>query len=338
MWLSDSTLDRLRALTDWPDLTGTKYELIELMGRGGMGAVYKARDTALNRDVAVKVLESFASASDVSARLLKEARILAALEHPGIVPIHDVGVLGDGRPFYVMKLVRGQRLDEQAKVVDGLGERLRIFTRICEAVAFAHARDVIHRDLKPENVMVGAFGEVLVLDWGVAKVLNAPMIPAPPEAVQTEGPVATAASDNPGATQAGTILGTPGYMAPEQAAGAVSQVDVRSDVYALGGILHFLLADRAPDATPSPEGDAARVASRALAAIRDKARAERPEDRYQSVPELFAEIERFLNGMAVEAYREGYLAATLRFARRHKTPILLVVTYLVVRLILIFLS
>jgi hypothetical protein len=150
--------------------------------------------------------------------LLAEAQILARLEHPGIVPVHDAGALADGRVFYVMKLVRGDRLDA-AIAARTLNERLDIFLRICEAVAFAHAHGIVHRDLNPENVMLGPFGEALVMDWGVAKVAGA----------QTDG---------------AAVAGTPGYMAPEQERDARS-VDARADIYALGVILESMLPDTA---------------------------------------------------------------------------------------------
>ena len=166
--LSDAAIRRLRDAADAPDLSGTKYEIIERVGQGGMGTVYRARDRELARDVALKVIRLPEMSHDVASRMLREARTLAQLEHPGIVPVHDVGTLGDGRAFYAMKLVRGSPLD--ALPASPLIERLAIVERICEAVAFAHAHGVIHRDLKPQNVMVGPFGEVLVMDWGVAKV------------------------------------------------------------------------------------------------------------------------------------------------------------------------
>ncbi|MGH8189475.1 MAG: serine/threonine-protein kinase, partial [Steroidobacteraceae bacterium] len=167
-WLADRTVAHLRELPDDLAVAGDRYELKEEVGRGGMGVVFRARDRELERDVAVKVLH--ARATGAADRLLQEARILGRLEHPGIVPIHDVGTLPDGRVLYVMKLVRGSRLDHHVARDGALADKLRIFDRLCDAVAFAHAHGIIHRDLKPENVMIGAFGEVLVLDWGVAKV------------------------------------------------------------------------------------------------------------------------------------------------------------------------
>ena len=167
--LSDSALRRLRDAADFPDTTGTKYEIVDRIGQGGMGSVYRARDRELGREVALKVVRLPEASADVAARMVREARTLARLEHPGIIPVHDVGTLADGRAFYAMKLVRGAPLDALPR--KPIAERLEIVERICEAVAFAHAHGVIHRDLKPQNVMVGPFGEVLVMDWGVAKLI-----------------------------------------------------------------------------------------------------------------------------------------------------------------------
>jgi serine/threonine protein kinase len=212
-WLSDRVVDHLAALGDVQPLPEWRYEYRDELGRGGMGVVYRAFDRELSRDVAVKVFNA-PSRPGMAARLLREARIIARLEHPGIVPIYDVGHTPDGLTAYVMQLVRGERLD--ARIARGLqaDEAFRIFARICEAVAFAHSRGVIHRDLKPENVMLGAFGEVLVLDWGIARAEDAEDDRA--------------------------VMGTPGVMAPEQQAG--SAVDARADVYGLGGILSAMFA------------------------------------------------------------------------------------------------
>jgi len=310
-WLSNATVAHLRRVAEWPDLGATKYRLLGELGRGGMGTVYLAEDTALERRVALKVVATAASAPEAAERMLREARILAGLEHPGIVPVHDAGALPDGRVFYAMKRVDGARLDALAGTLP-LPERLRIFRRICEAVAFAHARGVIHRDLKPENVMVGSFGEVLVMDWGVAKVLT-----------ESASPV-TPVGGRAGGTADGTVIGTPDYMAPEQAEGAIERTGPRADVYALGGILAFLLR-------PEP------AAPRPLAAVVAKAKARRPEDRYASAEELSAEVARYLEGERVQAHAEGPFERAGRVFARYRAAILLILAYLVVRtLLLIF--
>src|SRR5258706_4213539 len=186
-FLSDSALERLREGAEAPDLGGTRYRLLERIARGGMGVVYAAEDENLQRRVALKVLDVPGSDGDLANRLIREARVLAALEHPGIVPVHDVGTLADGRVFYTMKFVEGRRLDKYIESVISIPDRLRLFLRICDAVAFAHARGVLHRDLKPANVMVGPFGEVLVMDSGLATILR----PADSDASRVADPEAT---------------------------------------------------------------------------------------------------------------------------------------------------
>jgi serine/threonine protein kinase len=311
-WLPDGALDHLREVASEPDLAGTPYEILGTIGQGGMGTVYLARDRELDREVALKVVQLHAEDTE---RMLREARILARLEHPGIVPVHDVGVLPDGRAWYVMKRVRGSRLDEHARTLS-LPDRLRAFERICEAVAFAHAHGVIHRDLKPENVMVGPFGEVLVMDWGVAKLLGVEDAPSPPERGRGLGRGGT------GSTAHGTILGTPGYMAPEQERGEVERIDERTDVHALGAILSFLLAEE--ERVPRP-----------LEAIRSRAMAAEPEGRYPSVRELSADLGRYLDGLPVAAYRENLAEQMARLFRRYRAPILIVLAYLLMRALLI---
>jgi serine/threonine protein kinase len=153
--LSDASVRRLAEVANLPDLSETRYTLLEEIGRGGAAAVYRARDETLGREVAIKVSSAPGGREDLDARMRTEATVLAALEHPGIVPVHDAGILPDGRAFYVMKRVRGTLLREMARGTAGLDERLRILERVCETMAFAHARGIVHRDLKPENVMVG---------------------------------------------------------------------------------------------------------------------------------------------------------------------------------------
>src|SRR5258708_19111676 len=186
-FLTNGALERLRDVAETPDRSGTRYRLRERIARGGMGVVYAAEDENLRRRVALKVLDVPGSEGDLANRLIREARVLAALEHPGIVPVHDVGTLADGRVFYTMKFVEGRRLDKHIESVISIPDRLRLFLRICDAVAFAHARGVLHRDLKPANVMVGPFGEVLGMDLGLAKILR----PADSDASRVADPEAT---------------------------------------------------------------------------------------------------------------------------------------------------
>jgi serine/threonine protein kinase len=274
--ISEPALDRLAEMFRQPDVSGTRYEILGELGRGGMGVVYLARDTALDREVALKVVDRPSGAAT-------EARIIARLEHPGIVPVHDCGELPDGRLFYAMKRVRGDRLDRWMASAHDLSERLGVFLRVSEAVAFAHAHGVIHRDLKPENVMVGEFGEVLVLDWGIE-----------------------------------SVIGTPPYMAPEQERRDTT-VDHRADVFALGAMLEQIAAGAVP-----------------IAAIAAKAQSAEPLARYQSVAALAADVNRFLAGHAVEAHRERAIDWLARVGRRYRLPILLVITYLAVRMLLLW--
>jgi len=232
-FLSDQALERLRDAADTPDLAGTRYRLLERVARGGMGVVYAAEDEKLQRRVALKVLDVPGTDGDLANRLIREARVLALLEHPGIVPVHDVGTLPDGRVFYTMKFIEGQRLDKHIATVNSVPDRLRLFLRICDAVGFAHARRVLHRDLKPANIMVGPFGEVLVMDWGLAKILRGgdsnPTQVADPDATLFEKPATPSANgqatDSSVITGHGTVMGTPGYMSPEQARGDVELLD-----------------------------------------------------------------------------------------------------------------
>ena len=325
-WLSDEALDRLRAAADMPDLSGTGYVLLDKLGAGGMGGVFRVEDTALGRQVALKVIGMVDSSGEFGARLLREAKIIAQLEHPGIVPVHDVGTLPDGRVFYTMKLVQGRRLDQHRDELGGVPERLRTFQKICEAVSFAHAHQVLHRDLKPQNIMIGQFGEVLVMDWGLAKLLKAETVAeasAAPKTQLQQLPSALAVGKTAAADTAhGVVLGTPGYMAPEQARGDVETLGLRADVYSLGAVLKFLLDDygRAP---------------RALAAIVRKATAEAADQRYPSVEELARDIGHYLDGLPVSAYPEGALARGWRWTVKNRAWILLIVAYLVMRALFI---
>jgi eukaryotic-like serine/threonine-protein kinase len=273
MELNDAVLVHLRRVAALPDLTGTRYELESKIGRGGMGVVYAARDRQLDRRVALKVVDS---------ALAGEARLIARLEHPGIVPIYETGTLPDGRVFYAMKLVAGARLDHYMAGDPSLGERLRVLRRIGEALAFAHARGVIHRDLKPQNVMIGGFGEVYVMDWGVE-----------------------------------AVAGTPAFRAPD------THLDRLSDIYSLGAMLQFMLADSAP---------------RALFAIAAKAMREDPAARYPDAPAFLADIERFQEGLAVEAWSEPLWHRLRRFTSRNAVLLWLLAAYAGVKFLLFFLK
>jgi serine/threonine protein kinase len=333
-WLSDEAISRLRSAGAEPDLAGTRYRPIERIASGGMGSVYVAEDATLGRRVAIKILDVPDSTGDLAARLQREARILASLEHPGIVPVHDAGTLADGRVFYAMKFVEGERLDHFSEREVTLPGRLRIFQRICDTVAFAHTRGVLHRDLKPENIMTGPFGEVLVMDWGVAKILRGNRISTPAEpphqpSRDDTGTLAAASSRTPPKTAHGAVLGTPGYMAPEQARGDVEHLDERADIYSLGAILQFLVAASARDMQTAPP---------ALAAIARKAMDSDPAGRYTSASELGQDTARYLDGLPVLAYPENAFQKIARWAARYRSAIVLVLTYLVVRTLLIFWS
>jgi len=285
--IPDRVLEHLRNVVETPDLSGTRYDLVGLIGRGGMGAVYRVRDRMLGREAALKIV-------DEAGPMMEEAKTLAMLEHPGIVPLYDAGALEDGRGYLVMRLVEGVRLDEYVSGPHGLSARLDVALKICDAVSFAHSKGAVHRDLKPANILVGKFGQVAVLDWGVA--------------------LWRANGDG-----SGVVAGTRKYMAPEQAAGLA--VDSRSDIYALG----VLLGDLLPHDVPSR-----------LAAIAGKARTPDPNGRYESVEELALDLRRYEDQLPVSAYRENPLERVVRFAGRNQVLLLLLGSYVLVRVLLYF--
>jgi serine/threonine protein kinase len=381
-FLPDQVVARLQTGMQTPDLSGTRYRAIELLGQGGMGAVWLTQDSILQRPVALKVLAAENSSADLAARLMQEAVVLARLEHPGIVPIHDAGTLPDGRTFYCMKLVEGKTLDRYALKLP-LRERLRLFQRIAEPLAFAHSRGIIHRDLKPANVMVGSFGEVLIMDWGLAKVMTATGASSatnrvPKQVVgdleessaakQISGGAFSTTKQDPGhvtdttelyppaqqvsgheftravqgslktgalapanTTEHGTILGTLGYMAPEQERGEVNLIDQRTDVFALGSILKHLLQE--PPCSRETESY-----SRPLRAICAKATSAEMSARYPSVQDLAADVGRYLDGMPVSAYRENIFERMARLVSRNRVAVVLVLAYLFMRLLFILFS
>jgi len=321
-WIGDAAIERLRALEDRPDFGGTRYDVHECIGRGGMGTVFRGRDRELDRDVAIKVT-TLSTAADAE-RLRAEARTLARLEHPGIVAVHDVGRLADGRVFTVMALVRGERLDVRAAALP-LADRLRLFDRICETVAFAHAQGIVHRDLTPANIMVGAHGQVLVLDWGLAHPGSAvKKEPDPGQALLLPGSGSGLTRVRPeGSTAVAPFprSGTEGYVPPEA---GTRPVEARADVYALGAILRGLL--------PRPGTRLLRP----LESIVRRAMDDDPARRYPGAAALAADVRRFVDGQAVEAHEESIGERGLRLARAYRTPIALVLAYLAMRGLLLF--
>lgn len=326
-------------------LVGTRYEPRGEIARGGMGTILEAFDPSLRRTVAVKILRTRPGKPDSPpdrarhrSRLLAEAQVLAQLDHPGVVPLYEAGRDERGEPYFTMKRVEGQ--DFQAvirayRAGDGfwrLARAVVVLKRASEAVAYAHAKGVIHRDLKPANLMVGRFGEVFVMDWGLAKVLGQaePGRAAGPGAaelaVETERALSgEQASD----TQHGAVLGTLEYMAPEQASGELAALDARTDVYALGAMLYHLLAGRAPHAagrneagllrkTPEPLERVARGAPEELVAISEKAMSVRPGARYPTALELARELEAWLEGRVVRAHRTGAWVELRKWVGRNR--------------------
>jgi len=246
---------RVPGLTaDTLSIEDDRYMVLGEVARGGVGVIYRSRDVDLGREIALKVIRpDLADDSAVVERFIEEAQIGGQLQHPGIVPVYGLGLQSDGRPFFAMKFVKGQTLSallqERKTPADELRRFTLVFKLACETVAYAHARGVVHRDLKPSNVMVGAFGEVQVVDWGFAKVLgredtarDRPDRPSIDASV-----IATIRSEREGSQSvAGSVMGTPAYMPPEQALGQVDDLDERSDVFALGAILTEILTGKPP--------------------------------------------------------------------------------------------
>jgi WD40 repeat protein len=317
---------------------GPRYAVVKELARGGLGRVLVAHDRVLDRPVAVK--ELLKPAPHARARFARETHLTARLEHPSIVPVHDAGTWPSGEPFYTMKLVSGETLDALIAARPSLLERLPLLGNViavCEAMAYAHSQRVIHRDLKPQNVLVGSFGETVVVDWGLAKHLGGSSDDGVDE------PISATSSNDSGLTRVGAVVGTPAYMPPEQACGA--PIDERADVYALGAILYHTLAGQRPyhglsdtlthvAAGPPVALDVLVPAvPRDLLAIVTKAMARSPADRYPSAKELAADLERFRTGQIVGAYHYGTVERVARWLRRHRAAgallVLLAVTIVV---------
>jgi serine/threonine-protein kinase len=331
-----------------------RYTLTRLHAKGGIGQIWLARDEHLGRDVALKELRpERGDGPGILARFVEEARITGQLEHPGIVPVYELaGQAADQKPFYVMRFVKGRTLADAVKAYHrkrGAGEArpldlrelLNAFVGVCNAVAYAHSRGVIHRDLKPQNIVLGDFGEVIVLDWGLAKVLGR---------AGGEGsllPVSLELEASREQTLQGQVLGTSAYMSPEQAAGRMEFVDERSDIYALGAILYEVLTGRPPftgsdtsavlkqvleDQPVAPRQLVART-SKALQAVCLKALAKGRDDRYSSAHELAREVQRWLADEPVAVYRGSPLTRLGRWGRQHKPLVSSAVAVLLVAVV-----
>jgi serine/threonine-protein kinase len=258
------------------------YKLLGEIARGGMGVVLRGHDTDLGRDVAMKVLsKDLAGRPEVVQRFVEEAQIGGQLQHPGVVPVYELGLMADDRPYFTMKLVKGRTLAallaDRKSLDEDRSRLLSIFESICQTVAYAHSKGVIHRDLKPANVMVGAFGEVQVVDWGLAKVLGSGGVADELRAQQTQLTVIETVRSGPGSSGsdslAGSVLGTPAYMSPEQANGDLEKVDERSDVFALGAILCEIFTGKPPYVETKKERVIVQAARARLDAARERVEA-----------------------------------------------------------------
>jgi len=322
---------------------GLRYQIKRRHARGGLGEVFLAQDETLNREVALKQIRpEYAGDLVCQSRFVREAEITGGLGHPGIVPIYGLGRHGDGSPFYVMPFIRGSTLQDAiarfhrpAVPNDRTSQPTRIlefrkllarFLEVCNAIDYAHDQGVIHRDLKPSNVMLGPFGETLVVDWGLAKVLDPS---APGEGLEAAVPQAAPAFAG---TLPGSALGTPQYMSPEQASGRLDNLGTRTDVYSLGATLYCLLTGQAPFLEPNQAQLLERVRRgdfpppravepripRSLEAVCLKAMAREPGDRYASARALADDIENWLADLPVTVYREPPATRLARWGRHHK--------------------
>jgi serine/threonine-protein kinase len=323
---------------------GSRFRVLRPHARGGLGEVFVARDQELNREVALKEIQDrHADDPESRSRFMLEAEITGGLEHPGIVPVYGLGTYAEGRPFYAMRFIRGDSLKEaieryhaSEELARDAGKRtlelralLGRFIDVCQAIDYAHSRGVLHRDLKPGNIMLGNYGETLVVDWGLAKPLEKLDGTVP----SVEGPLRPTSLSSTGGTVAGGALGTPQYMSPEQAAGRMNDLGPASDVYSLGATLYCLLTGRPPFTDsdlgtvlhkvqqgyfPPPRQVRADV-PRPLEAICLRAMALLPEDRYASPRDLARDVERWLGDEPVSAWEEPWGVKGRRWVNRHRT-------------------
>ncbi len=321
-----------------PTVSQAHYKGDTEIARGGMGRIIAAEDLRLHRPVALK--ELIDPHPDQIGRFEREALITARLQHPGIVPVYEAGRWPSGEPFFAMKMVSGRPLDRVIAETKTLQDRLALLPRIAaaaDAMAYAHSQRVIHRDLKPGNVLIGDFGETVVIDWGLAKDLDASDSPDSgqrfPHKPAKKTPMTTS-SDSPTLTVAGAVMGTPAYMAPEQARG--EPLDQRADVFALGAMLYHVLAGVPPynartatDVIASaalgrvvPLLDREKAAPADLVAIVNRAMAHEPTDRYPDAGELAEELRRFMTGQLVDAHRYTTMQKVLRFVRKHRAAVI----------------
>jgi serine/threonine-protein kinase len=323
-----------------PLVAGARFHVLRLYARGGLGEVHVARDEMLKRDVALKRLQALHACNTSSrSRFLREAEITSRLEHPSIVPIHAVGQDADGRPFYAMRFVQGETLHDALRRTYAVGPpgepRLtlrhligRVVT-VCNTVAYAHSRGIIHRDIKPGNIILGPYGETLLVDWGLAKPLAET---EEPQAHAEATPSIPTGSEN---TEPGAVIGTPAYMSPEQAGGHGHVVGPSSDIYSLGATLYAVLTGQAPAQGrhaaavverarrgdfPKPR-QLRRDIPRPLEAICLKALAHQPEDRYDSALALAADLEHWLADEPVSAWPEPWTVRFRRWIALHRTAV-----------------
>src|SRR5262245_15332480 len=331
-------VDTIEYVPSAAQLTGERYRSLKFHARGGMGEVWLAQDRRIGRKVAIKKLRG--ERSGRQARFLVEAQVTGQLEHPSVVPLHDMGIDDNGQPYYVMKFVQGRALgaaiaDFHAKRsgLDWTGDvefrrLLETFVDVCNAVAYAHSKGVLHRDIKPDNIMLGHFGETLVVDWGLAKVMGQPE-DLGHSVVRLSGGTSTA-------TQDGAIVGSPFYMSPEGAQQGAEAIDRTSDVYLLGATLYEILTGKPPrqgssqwelidlakKSRPTPPRKIDGSVPKALSAICMKAMAFHKEDRYPTPLALVQDVERYLAGEPTSAYREPILVRAARWVRKHRRGLL----------------